>query len=157
LMESLINARTESHTRSRRSSGAWGTVCGWFNSDDWGWETYTVNVDTFTIDARQIKVAVSTDIAKVFNGLNQAVDASIRLPLKERIDDFFAQFKTKVEYIRGDLLQGVQDINRSKDEQHDLLLRLQALRRHVPAIRTDCHELKTDVKRNLTDGTTVQA
>ena len=157
LMESLINAKTESHTRSRRSSGAWGTVCGWFNSDDWGWETYTVNVDTFTIDARQIKVAVSTDIAKVFNGLNQAVDASIRLPLKERIDDFFAQFKTKVEYIRGDLLQGVQDINRSKDEQHDLLLRLQALRRHVPAIRTDCHELKTDVKRNLTDGTTVQA
>ncbi len=157
LMEDLINTKTESQRRTRRSSGAWGTVCKWFNTSDWGWEDYSVDVDVYTIDARQIKAAIDSDIDQVFDGLNQAVEQSIRMPLKERLDIFFAQFKTTVEHIRGDLLQGVQDINRSKDEQHDLLRRLKELKRSVPDIRTDSHELKADVKHNLEISTTESA
>ena len=43
-MTSLLEEKTFSETRRRRSDGAWGTVCKWFNTDDWGWEDYSVTV-----------------------------------------------------------------------------------------------------------------
>lgn len=152
LLGELISEKTETRSQQRRQSGAWGTVCRWFNTDDWGWESYSVDVEVYTLDSRVIKKAVDKDIDAVFAGLNDALAEKIRAPIERGIDEFFLQFKEMVEQIRGDLQQGLVDVNRSRDEQEELLRRLAQLKTNVPAIRSDSEGLKRDVGESMASG-----
>lgn len=149
MLGELISEKTETQKKSRRQSGAWGTVCSWFGTSDWGWEDYTVDVEVYELDSRVIRKAIGKDIDAVFDGLNDALAEKIRAPLEKGIDEFFRQFKETVEHIRGDLLQGLNDINRTKGEQEDLLRRLAELKKNIPAIRSDSDGLKRDVSDGL--------
>ena len=152
LLGELISEKTETHSRQRRQSGVWGTVCSWFGTDDWGWESYSVDVEVYTLDGRVIKKAVDKDIDAVFAGLNDALAEKIRAPIERGIDEFFLKFKGIVEQIRGDLQQGLVDVNRSRGEQEELLRRLAQLKTNVPAIRSDSEGLKRDVGENMDSG-----
>lgn len=148
MLGDLIQEKTETETRRQRKSGVWGTFCGWFETDDWGWEEYSVNVEVYKIDSRQIRKAVNKNIDDVFNGLNKALAAKIRSPLEKSISEFFRAFKETVEHIRGDLLQGMADLDRNKAEQEGLLKRLVELNKPLPAIQSDSEGLKRDVGDN---------
>ena len=56
-----------------------------------------------------------------------------------------------MEHIRGDFLQGLQDTNRSKDEQIELLQRLLNLSKNMPTIQKDIAGLQCDLK-NMESG-----
>jgi len=149
LLGDLISEKTERRSRRRRQSGAWGKVCSVFGTDDWGWEDYTESVDVYQIDSRAIRKSVDEDINLVFDGLDEALAEKIRQPLEKGIDEFFRQFRDTVEHIRGDLLQGLQDVGRTRDEQEELLRHLADLKRNVPAIQQDSSGLKRDVGDSL--------
>lgn len=149
LVAELIAEKTETQGRRRRQSGAWGTVCSWFGTDDWGWEDYSVNVDVYEIDSRAIRKAVGKDIDAVFEGLDDALLEKIRTPLQKGIDRFFHQFRETVEHIRGDLLQGQEDKRRTRTEQEDLLRCLAELKKNLPAIQADTDGLNRDVNEGL--------
>jgi GTPase SAR1 family protein len=142
----MVNRQEKQVTRYRRSSGAWGTVCSWFNSSDWGWDEYKATEAFFEVDIKQIKAKVSKSITSVFDGLNDTIARSIETPLNATVDNFFAEFIKTVEQIRGDLLQGIRDQESSKSEQEELKQRLKGLTRFVPAILADSKELKDDAK-----------
>ena len=149
LLGDLISEKTEKQSKRRRQSGAWGTVCSWFGTDDWGWEDYTVDVDVYRIDSRDIRKAIDKDVNAVFDGLDDALAEKIRAPLKTGIDEFFRQFKETVEHIRGDLLQGLQDVQSTRQEQEELLHRLGELKKNIPAIQEDSGGLKQDIDQSL--------
>ncbi|MDD4929900.1 MAG: dynamin family protein [Gallionella sp.] len=147
MLGDIVSERQKTVTRNRRQSGAWGKVCGWFSTDDWGWEDYKTTEQFYEIDIRNIQNAANRSVDQAVDGLAEAVGIYIKKPLNDGINDFFAGFKESVEQIRGDLMQGIRDQEKSKVEQHELILKLSALKKNVPDILTDSRELKKDVEQ----------
>ncbi len=145
-LTNMVSQQEKQVTRYRRSSGAWGTVCSWFNSSDWGWDEYKATEQYFEVNINEIKAKISQSISNVFRGLDDTIAKSIEAPLNVTVDSFFAEFIKTVEHIRGDLLQGIRDQESSKTEQEELKQRLTGLTRFVPALLADSMELKDDAK-----------
>ena len=147
MLGDLIDATSELRTHSRRKDGMWGKVCGWFGTDDWGWESYTVSVDVYTIDSKRIRTAIDKDVSAVFVSLQTSLEDNISKPMHAGIDQFFHDLKKIVEHIRGDLLQGLHDIGRSKEEKEQLAKQLAVLKKNIPAIQQDARGLQQDVSQ----------
>jgi GTPase Era involved in 16S rRNA processing len=146
MLGDIVSERHKTVTRSRRQSNAWGKVCSWFSTDDWGWEDYQKTETFFEIDIRAIQEAANRSVGKAVDGLADAVGVYIKTPLNATINDFFAGFKASVEKIRGDLMQGIRDQEKSQSEQTGLARRLNDLKKSVPGILTDSRELKNDIE-----------
>lgn len=142
----MVSQQRKEVTRYRRETGLWGTVCGWFDSNDWGWESYGATEEFYQVDIRQVKASVSSAIANVFDGLNETIAKSIEVPLNQAVEKFFSSFINTVEQIRGDLFQGIRDQEISQAEQKALSKRLSELKRNVPVILADSRDLKKDTK-----------
>jgi hypothetical protein len=63
LLASGMNSKSETKTSSRRKSSAWGTVCSWFGTSDWGWEEYTYIKKTYQVDTTKIRNSVLSQLA----------------------------------------------------------------------------------------------
>jgi len=146
MLTDVIEEKSKLVPRSRRKEGVWGTVCRWFGTSDWGWETYQREESFYEIDIRKIEKATLAQIDQAFAGLDQGVAIYIKKPLNDAINDFFVSFKATVEQIRGDLLQSIRDQEQSKAEQDQLYQRLKSLKRDVPEILSDSRALKQDVE-----------
>jgi hypothetical protein len=146
MLGDIVSERHKTVTRRRRQSNAWGKVCSWFSTDDWGWEDYQKTETFFEIDIRAIQEAANRSVGKAVDGLADAVGVYIKTPLNATINDFFAGFKASVEKIRGDLMQGIRDQEKSQSEQTGLARRLNDLKKSVPGILTDSRELKNDIE-----------
>jgi 50S ribosomal subunit-associated GTPase HflX len=144
MLSNVVSQKDRSVTRYRRSEGLWGTVCSWFDSSDWGWESYETTEGYYEIDINQVKKVVAGAIGKVFNDLDAVVTQSIKTPLDQGVEMFFSEFIITVEHIRGDLLQGIRDQETSRSEQQALGRRLSELKRNVPGILADSRDLKSD-------------
>lgn len=147
ILTDLIDEKQKTVTRHRRQTGAWGTVCSWFNTDDWGWESYQTKEKYFEVDMKKIKQSIDSNIDQVFDGLDQSVTEKIRTPLQNSIKEFFLEFTKNVDQIRGDLLAGLRSKEGSKAEQDALTTHLQGLKKNMPAIRIDSKELYYDVRK----------
>lgn len=144
MLTNVVSQKSRSVTRYRRSEGLWGTVCSWFDSNDWGWESYEASEGYYEVDIQQVKKVVSGAIDKVFSDLDAVVTQSIKEPLDQGVEMFFSEFIITVEHIRGDLLQGLRDQESSVSEKQALAQRLTELKRNVPGILADSRDLKSD-------------
>lgn len=149
ILTDLIDEKQKTVTRQRRQTGAWGTVCSWFNTDDWGWESYQTKEKYFEVDMKKIKQSIDSNIDQVFDGLDQSVTEKIRTPLQNSIKEFFLEFTKNVDQIRGDLLAGLRSKEGSKAEQDALTAHLQGLKKNIPSIRHDSKALHSDIRKNL--------
>lgn len=146
MLQDIISKKTETNTYRRRKKGVWGGICKIFNTDNWGYEEYEKEEEYFEIDIRKVKKSVTAGIARTFDGLGKSVTEYIEQPLKKGTAEFFNEFKSKIEQIRGDLLQSIRDQEHSKSEQAALSKRLATLKKNVPATLHDSRELKADVR-----------
>lgn len=149
ILGDLIDEKQKTVTRHRRQTGAWGTVCSWFSTDDWGWESYQVKEKYFEVDMMKIKQSINSNIDQVFDGLNKSVTKKIQAPLKNSIKEFFLEFTKNVDQIRGDLLTGLRSKEGSKAEQEALATHLLGLKKNMPSIRLDSMELHSDIRKNI--------
>lgn len=149
ILTDLIDEKQKTVTRHRRQTGAWGTVCSWFNTDDWGWESYQTKEKYFEVDMKKIKQSIDSNIDQVFDGLDQSVTEKIRTPLQNSIKEFFLEFTKNVGQIRGDLLAGLRSKEGSKAEQDALTTHLQGLKKNIPSIRHDSKALHSDIRKNM--------
>ncbi|HDR9198188.1 dynamin family protein [Burkholderia vietnamiensis] len=157
MLADAIQHKTRRVTRQRRSSGAWGTVCSWFNTSDWGWEDYSVSVEYAEISLKTVKGMVGERIKDSFNGLAARIHESVKEPVTMATDKFFAAFKDEVQKIRGTLMQSERDQQRSKAEKDRLIEDLVLLMRNVPAAREDSEELYRETQHWLSDALEEQA
>lgn len=151
MLDDVIQDRCRSETRTRKQSGIMGGTKrffgGIFGGDDWGYEDYKVDVNYVEIDIRKIQKAANHSVNKSVNGLAEAVAVYIKNPLNAGINDFFSTFKESVEQIRGDLMQGIRDQEKSQAAQASLIRTLKDIKKNVPGVLTDSRELKKDIEQ----------
>ncbi|WP_417607314.1 dynamin family protein [Oceanimonas baumannii] len=145
MVSDMISQRSEKRTGSRRKDGVWGTVCSWFNTTDWGWEDYTYTVQHYDVDIKKIKGQVLVAAKKMFENVNEIIERDIIKRIEKSNDDFFNTFSNKVEEIRGDLLEGMKDSQRSKKEQEAIVKYLEIIRKKHSDMDSDSKELKRDL------------
>lgn len=146
LLDAMVSEKTKTVTRQRRKSGLWGGVCSFFGTSDWGWESYDDTEGYFEIDMPKIRKSVLNGIDQAFGSFQTSIGEAIQKPLKEDVEVYFGEFRSKIENIRGDLQQGIRDQESSKAEQEALAKRIAQLRKGVPGMLKDGQELSADVK-----------
>lgn len=146
VLDDAAQKRTETKSRSRRKNSVWGKICGWFNTADWGWEDYSVDVDVYYVDIKAIKKDVEVAIEKAFRSMGKSVSVTIEAQLNEQANSFFTALKEKVEHIRGDLIASMNDRKKSQEDQQLLLSGLVKLEKPVPNLLKDSEALLKDVK-----------
>lgn len=145
ILRDSVDSKHRNVTRSRRSKGAWGTICSWFGTSDWGWEEYTVNQGYYAVDINKVRKAIDASIEQLFKDLEASAADTIAQPLNEGLHTFFEQLKGSIESIRSDLQQSIRDQERSQDEQIALAGLLSSYKREVMPIKRDGEELLRDV------------
>jgi len=148
-MGEFLEEKSFSKTQHRRKDNLWGKVCGWFGTDDWGWEEYTETVQRTVIDMSKIRKAVSQQTEEHFTSLNGEIEHSITTPLVEKIGEFFKEFKAKVEQLRNTLIKSKQDHESNKIIKEQLTVQLQQLQQRTPELLHDSRALKEDLEPML--------
>jgi GTPase SAR1 family protein len=144
VLDDMVETETRTESRRRRSSGVWGTVCSWFNTDDWGYESYSVEKDYYKVNLKKIRKQTLDGAKKIFINANQSIELNIIKPVEASCADFFVELNETIDEIRGDLLAGLHDSNRTKAEQEDLAIQLAALKIENSDSTGDMEQLKND-------------
>lgn len=148
-LHNLIEDKRRWETRKRHKKGVWGTVCSWFNTDDWGTEEYQARVGSIEIDTVKIRKAIAEKVDRIFKDLDSTVQETIKKSLEEQVGDFFDEIKQTVNALRADLNQSILDKQKSQESQKTLATLLRKLKRQAPAIQQDSEALHQDVQTLL--------
>lgn len=144
VLDGMLAKKSRNVTRKRRKSGAWGTICGWFGTTDYGYESYSSKEQFYKIDLNAIRNETLESAKKVFVDANASIDLNLIKPVARSCDEFFIELKNTIEEIRGDLLQGLEDGNRTKLEQEDIATQLAAIKRESLDSDYDMDQLKKE-------------
>ncbi len=145
VLENMVKPNTETVTKQRRQKGTWGSVCRFFGTDDWGWESYESTKKTYEVNVKEIRLKVLHSADKVFSRIKKVVAKDIISPIEESNKIFFGEFASLVENVRGDLLEGLKDNKRSKREKEELTAHLDVLKHRCSLAEVDRVGLKEDV------------
>lgn len=150
ILNNIVAEKTRTVTRRRRQSGVWGSVCSLFGTDDWGWESYNETEEFFQIDINKIREKVLKASANIFKNTENIIQKDVIVPVEKSCVEFFIALKDSIEEIRGDLLQGLSDSSRSKQEQEELAQRLAVLKQENSDSENDLRSLKQESGSALT-------
>lgn len=148
-MANLLEQKSFSQTKRRRSDSLWGKTCGFFNTSDWGWEEYSVNVTRSVVNIKTIQKAVTQQTQQHFNELKESIATQINQPIEQEVTTFFTNFKHKVEQLRNTLIQSTEDHKNNKQEQEQLTCLLQTLNKLTPEMIRDSKVLKEELEPML--------
>lgn len=141
IFEDAVEEKTKIVNRSRRKSGAWGTVCSWFNTDDWGWEDYQTTEEYFQVDLHKIAASSDEGVKILFHSANSVLDNEIYPKLQQGVENFFGVFREKIEHIRGDLMSGIQKHSLDQEKKSAILEYSTKMAREASALEKDCTAL----------------
>ncbi|NWA05400.1 dynamin family protein [Pseudomonas gingeri] len=144
LLADAIEKKQRNVPYRRRSSGVWGTICGWFDSEDWGWESYTTTEGYYQIDINLVANSINHVVNKSFSELKDAVVKLVERPLEAAVDVFFEQLHDLINQLSSDLSQSIRDKQSSQEQQLALAQILVRFKHHVPSLRGDCEALAMD-------------
>ncbi|WP_233964456.1 dynamin family protein [Pectobacterium versatile] len=148
-LNSLLEEKNDRVNRRHRTSGVWGTVCGWLDTDDWGWEEYSVDVSRSVVNINSIRKEVFFQTDTHFEELTAMIETNINQPILQEIELFFGTFKSKVEQLRNTLIQSTEDHKNDQQEQQRLTERLKELNEITPEIIRDSKALKEELEPML--------
>ena len=146
LLRGVIESKQRNVTKRRRTTSLWGRVCEMFDTDDWGWESYSSTVGYYEVDINKVKDSIDKTINTLFAGLGRAMVETIETPLEDSVKQFFDELKLAVESLRSDLAQSIRDKQSSQEQQKALAERLAEFKRQVPGLQHDSEALKRDVQ-----------
>jgi len=144
LLADAIEKKQRNVSRRRRSNSAWGTVCGWFDTEDWGWESYTITKGYYQVDINLVANSINHVVNESFSKLKGAVAEQLQSPLKDAVEAFFKQLRDPINQLSSDLSQSIRDKQSSQEQQLALAKILARLKHHVPGLRGDCEALLMD-------------
>ncbi|CBL44930.1 Conserved hypothetical protein [gamma proteobacterium HdN1] len=151
LMREAINEKSRSVTRRRRKDSVWGGICRFFNTDDWGWESYESEEKIYVLDIQKLNKEILEKMTTVFEKFDDVINTDIKSDIESVTGEFFNYFRGKIEQIREDRIRGLNERQKSKDEQADLIKTLKELGKPIPKVLSDAKELEEDVNNFLND------
>lgn len=141
ILKNAVQEKTKQVTHRKRQSGAWGTVCSWFGTDDWGWESYQKNEDYYEVDLALIKKSSQQAVKNLFESAQVALDKDVYPPLQGGVEDFFKVFREKIEHIRGDLMSGIEKHRLDEAQKKNILNHSTQMARETSSLVKDCTAL----------------
>lgn len=141
ILKNAVEEKTKTVTRNRRKSGAWGTVCRWFGTDDWGWESYSDTEEYYEVDLVKINTSSQESVQNLFRAAHSALDDEIYPQLHQGVEEFFRTFREKIEYIRGDLMSGLQKHSLDQEKKAFILEESTKMAREASGLEKDCAAL----------------
>ncbi|MBU2964027.1 dynamin family protein [Amphritea sp. 2_MG-2023] len=151
-MGSGIREDTKTVTRLKEQGSAFGGVkrfFGDFFGADWGYDEVKEVIDVYKVSLDDLNTQTQKTIKKQGNNWRYEIEKEVEEPVRAVLGSFFDELEKKVEVVRGDLLQGIHDKEKSQSEQDELLSGLKAIAKNVPGIIEDSEELKGDALQNL--------
>lgn len=146
ILDNMIAIELKNQRFSRHSSNIWGKVCNYFDTSDWGRETYFKEVTYYKVDIKALRSKAINASEKVFSDVNKSIDHEIIKPVEESFDYFFSELKLTIDKTRGDLLEGLDDKRRTEQEQLDLSHQLANLRSVSSVFDGDIEGLEKESK-----------
>lgn len=149
ILADAVYKKTRTVTRSRRQTGLWGKICGWFNTDDWGWEDYKVDEDYFEVSIEVIRKSTEAAMGSLFDAAEEVMEKQVRPQLEAGMGEFFSVFKEKIEHVRGDLIKGIENHKESQDVQSRILLQSKSMASKIMHLFEDSEELDDETSALL--------
>lgn len=145
IMDNLIQEEVKQVTRSRRKSGIWGTICRWFNTDEWGWESYTEDQDTYVVDLKELKDCYLGSWKNLQNNINSSITSDIKQPLHNDIEEYFVTIKDIVEKIRGDFIAATKSHEQNCKNKELVVNSLGKYQKQISILITDNNTLQQNI------------
>lgn len=139
-------------TRLREQSSLGGGIKRFFGrilGTDWGYDEYREKIDVFRVSLDELSAITDQLLEQQENSWQDVVKEDVEVPINTFLEDFFGELEKKVEGLRGDLLQGIADKEKSKNEQDELLKALKSMNRDLPALQEDSEALCIDAHSRL--------
>lgn len=141
-----LSKRVGTETRLREQSnwkggGAKRWLGNIFDQYDWGYEDVTVAVNHYVVSLPDIKARATQKLKSGLKQLESGFTSQIEEPMTTAIDDFFLEFKSRVEHIRSDLLQSLREKQKSEEDQHKLIDSLKKHRKKADKCKVDSKNL----------------
>ncbi|MFL9757786.1 dynamin family protein [Vibrio cyclitrophicus] len=150
MFDSALEEKSRSETRHRRQSGAWGKVCSWFNTDDWGWESYEVSVEYYQINLIKIRKKTRAQVTSFMKAIDQTIKKSIQEPVDHEVNVFFDDFGTILGSVVSNIQVSIHNQSLSTQEKARLIEQLHVYLERNELISDQVRELDLEVN----DGTT---
>lgn len=151
-LEQGIDEKHETKRELRRQDSLWGGIkrgIDFFDAE-WGYDDVLVKKTTYIINRDNIRrVAVEAVTRQVEQWREQASE-SITEPLNDAVQQFFEELALKIEGVRADLQQGIDDGKKSQQQQRELLEALAQLRAPSAHLKEDADFVAAQV--NATAG-----
>ena len=147
-----IKAGTKPVTKLRRQESMGAGVKRFFGDlfrQDWGYDEYKARIKVFRISLDDLNVITNKLLEQQEKDWRNSVREEVESPINAALEQFFGELQEKVEGLRGDLLQGVADKEKSKGEQDELLKALKSMNRNLPELQEDSEALQTDARGHL--------
>ncbi|WP_260675373.1 dynamin family protein [Comamonas aquatica] len=141
ILKNAVQEKTKQVTHHKRQSGAWGTVCSWFATSDWGWESYQKNEDYYEVDLTLIEKSSQQAVKNLFESAHIALDQDVYPQLHNGLEDFFKLFREKIEHIRGDLMSGIEKHRLDEAQKKIILSDFTQMARETSSLVKDCTAL----------------
>ncbi|MDW3642560.1 hypothetical protein, partial [Vibrio sp. 1291-1] len=124
MFDSALEEKSRSERRHRRQSGAWGKVCSFFNTDDWGWESYEVSVEYYQIDLTKIHQKTRAQVTSFMKAIDHTIKKSIQEPVDHEVNAFFDDFGTILDSVVSNIQVSIQNQSLSTQEKARLIEQL---------------------------------
>ncbi|WP_341645300.1 dynamin family protein [Thauera sp. SDU_THAU2] len=141
IVKNAVKEKTKKIRKYRRQSGVWGTVCSWFDTDDWGWEDYEVDKKYYQVDLKRINMLSNKGIESIFSSACSALNNEIYPQLQQGVEEFFCAFREKVEHVRGDLMGGIQKHSLDQARKAEVLKDFTQMAQEASGLEADCGTL----------------
>lgn len=128
---------TEESAR-RRKSGVIGTVCEWFGTEEFGWESYTYTKKHHLVNVSKIYSNIEAACINVYEQFNDAFSEYLKITLHPEIDKQLADLVSYLDAYKGVLIDGEQSQKHlEKDESEKLKAQLQIVKERASIQKKD--------------------
>jgi len=151
-MSEGVKTGTKNVTRLREQKTVGGGVKRFFGGmfrQDWGYDEYEDQIEVYKVSLNDLKKRSNTIIKQQASDWAYEVETEVEQPIRKTLADFFGELEKKVEIVRGDLLQGIADKEKSKDEQAEILKGLKKMANALPGVKEDSSHLHADTRKQL--------
>ena len=147
VLEEMVNHDRVTKYSERRQDNAWGTVCSWFGTSDWGWETYSYEEDVFKVDMKKLQKSVMNHFHQTFSRVESDISICVKVPLENSLNSFFNDFQKVVEAIRADFIASMHDKKKDQNIQENIKKSLSKVADKLKTKREDVEYLFNETSK----------
>lgn len=103
----VLKTKQIASIKRRRQENAWGSLCGLFDSTDWGWEEYTHYDDVFVVDYRQLLGSFDKLIQDIPQELAREASDIFEIDIKRSFQEYHTIIADRINQISDNMTQSV--------------------------------------------------